>query len=68
MSGIIKKDSVRMAEAPRQLGDAATPPAAMGPAARILEQNETGVQIEITCACGQKTYLQCEYAAGPSPD
>ena len=60
-SGIIKKDHVKMTEAPRNLGDMA--PSA--PAIRIVEQDETGALVEVTCECGRTTYVQCEYAPSP---
>jgi len=71
---IIKKDNVRMAEAPRQIGAAApTAPSpapsaaapATQPAAQLVQQNDSGAQIEVTCACGRRIRVQCDYAMGP---
>jgi len=65
-----------MAETPRNLGDVTPPPAPAGtpgspgaavadPAVRVVEQDETGALIEVTCACGRTTHVQCDYAPGP---
>jgi len=37
------------------------------PQVRILENNPDFAVIEITCSCGTKTNLRCEYAADESP-
>ncbi len=66
--GIVKKDNVKMADDPRNLGQAPAGMSSPQSAARILEQDEAGALIEITCACGERTYLRCDYAAGPSAD
>jgi len=60
---VIKKHLVRMLETPRVIG-AASGQAGSGPAAcaRIVRRSEAGVLVEVTCACGEKTYLQCDYA------
>jgi hypothetical protein len=66
-SGVLKKDTVKMAEGRSLVGRANQQPARVaGPAARILNQTETGVLIEVTCACGERTQLQCDYASEPS--
>ena len=62
--GVIKKDSVKptgscligpMARAAPAGGDATQ--------ARIVEQDDTHAVIEVTCACGKKSYLRCNFAA-----
>jgi hypothetical protein len=50
----------------------AHPPAAKSatsvqPQVRILENHPDFAVIEITCSCGTKTNLRCEYAAAESP-
>jgi hypothetical protein len=35
--------------------------AAMPPSANIIESNSEFAVIEITCSCGRKTRLRCEY-------
>lgn len=55
-----------MAEGRGLVGGAAEPARqSSAPAARIVQQSETGVLVEVTCACGRKTQLQCDYAAAP---
>ena len=64
---VIKKHAVKMAQGRRLLAPAPQPPrGGSGSEARIVQQTDRGVQIEVTCACGQKTLLQCDYAAGAS--
>ena len=36
------------------------------PQVRMIENHPEFAVIEITCSCGTKTYLRCEYAAGQS--
>jgi hypothetical protein len=67
---VLKKRMVR-AGGSRRIGDrAAAPAGAAGgkAAARIVEQSDAGAVLEVTCGCGRKTYVQCEYpaAAGAS--
>lgn len=57
-SGIVKRSRVKLA-GPRSLGT----PGSFRPEARIVRQDATGATIEVTCACGRKTYLRCDYAA-----
>ena len=64
---VIKKDTVRMTEGPRRIAEPAERgPPSSAPAVRIVEQSETAVVIEVTCACGEKTCVQCDYV--PDPD
>ena len=37
------------------------------PQVRIVESHPEFGVIEITCSCGTKTYLRCEYAGAESP-
>lgn len=39
-----------------------SPTAAVAQQARIIESNAEYAIIEITCACGQKSHIQCNYA------
>jgi hypothetical protein len=41
--------------------------ASVKPQVRILENHPDFAVIEITCSCGTKTNLRCEYAAAESP-
>jgi hypothetical protein len=67
MSGaIIKKKDVRLTEGRRRIAQPRlAAPSHSESAARIVEQGDTGVVIEVTCACGGRTYLHCDYAADP---
>ena len=68
---VIKNEQVRMA-GPRRL-DQVGAAAAGGPAgaaggepaagARIVEMGPTSALIEVTCPCGQKSYVRCDYQA-----
>ena len=65
---VIKKDTVRVAEGRALIGDRARPaPAAGEPGVRILQQSDAGAVIEVTCPCGRKTQVMCEYAADSGP-
>jgi len=66
---VIKNEQVRMA-GPRRLDQAAAGNALAGtlqaePAAgaRIVEMGPTSALIEVTCPCGQKSYVRCDYQA-----
>jgi hypothetical protein len=69
MSGVLKKHLVRSAGT-RVLGEApagesvvstVSAPAAEGmPQARIVEQSNGVVVVEVVCECGRKIYLNCE--------
>jgi len=37
------------------------------PQVRIMEKNSEFAVIEVTCCCGSKTYLRCDYAAAQAP-
>jgi len=65
VGGILKKSRIKMVR-PRCVGDVS---GADRPQARIVERGETGVVIEVTCSCGKKLTLQCDYApvAGQTP-
>lgn|GEM_PF-5523666 len=61
-SGVIKKRDVREGS-PYVLGGGGLGAAgSAAPSARIVAQNDTGVVIEVTCACGQTVQVQCNYA------
>jgi hypothetical protein len=75
---VIKKNQVKISGACRlgpdavvshkpQTASAARPgPAAAScgsPQVRIAENSPKGVVLEFTCACGSKTYIQCDYAS-----
>lgn len=67
---VLKKGSLRGAQSVTlPVGSAPVLPAgkaagrpAVGPAqARIVESNSDYAIIEITCSCGQKSFVQCNY-------
>ena len=58
----IPADHVRPAGA-KLIGQASGGAARPGAAARIVETDEAGAMIEVTCRCGERVYLRCEYAA-----
>ena len=39
----------------------------VAPQVRILENHPEFAVIELTCCCGTKTHLRCEYVGGQSP-
>jgi hypothetical protein len=69
MSGVLKRHLVRSAGT-RVLGElpagerivsTATAPASEGmPQARIVEQSNGLVVVEVVCECGRRIYLNCE--------
>ena len=46
---------------PTQKQTSATGPAACSPQADIVEKTDAYAVIELTCACGAKTRIRCEY-------
>ncbi len=64
---VLKKDRVRMEGRRRIGGPAATsdsPPAPGGqPTARLVSVSDAGALVEVTCACGRTTLLQCDFDA-----
>ncbi len=60
---VIKKRVVKMLQEPRLIGPSRPQRVAAPAQARIAERTDAGVVIEVVCGCGQKTYLQCDYAA-----
>jgi len=67
---VLKKEQVRPGGT-RRLGVVGGAVGAAGGATtarasvRILQQNGDGAVLEITCPCGRKTLVQCQYAAPP---
>jgi len=69
MRHILKADEVTFDD-PLPLGlDAAVPSQGMeprcasaGPSVRIAQSHPEYAVIEVTCACGQTTYIRCDYA------
>jgi len=57
-AGILKKHEVRLGGACRIDPAVVTQPAA-GPDVRIIEKTAAGVLLEVRCACGRCTYVQC---------
>ena len=64
MTGVIKRQEVRLTEAQSAAG-AESPAArpAAGPQARILQHNDREALVEVTCACGKKIQIRCAYGA-----
>jgi hypothetical protein len=48
-------------------GKNATSPALAAPKVRIVENQPEFAVIEVTCCCGMKTNLKCEYAGSKTP-
>lgn len=69
MRHVLKATEVQSA-APLQLAlNPTTPPAAAGPTpssqpacVRIAENHPEYALVEVTCSCGKKTYVHCDYA------
>lgn len=40
---------------------------AFAPQARITENQQGFAVVEVTCCCGKKTYLRCEYGDSQTP-
>ena len=68
--GVVKKDMIRSAPPCRidGMAGAASPATDSSPQhsgreqARIVEQKNGLAVVEVTCSCGKKMYLNCEYA------
>ena len=58
---VIKRDSLR--EGPPRVLGASGEPDHTEPIARLIEQHGRAVAVEVTCACGRKTYLELDYTA-----
>ena len=43
-------------------------PASTMPTARIVENHPEFAVVEVTCSCGTKTHLKCEYAGAEAPN
>ena len=63
VTGILKKNQVRPAGA-YSIGAGPTVPPAPGPAkaeVRLVEQHDDHATLEVRCACGRYTYIQCRW-------
>jgi len=72
-TGRILKGSDVKFEGSVQLNTAQPKPSAQGvtsaaPQARMIQNNPEFALIEVTCPCGIKTSLKCEYAVTQSPN
>ena len=66
---VLKKGNVRMAETRALIGDPERAgPRAQEPHARVVQQGDGGAVIEVTCSCGRRTQVQCDYAPDAGPD
>lgn len=72
---LLKRNQVRLMSGPAQgpqaplrhgASDATSSPGAREPQARIVRQTATMATIEVTCECGQRILLECEYAPSAS--
>ncbi len=63
--GVVKEANLTQA-APRRISSGPIGPGAMPtgkPAtAAVVQQDDTHAVIEVTCSCGRKIQLQCDYA------
>lgn len=71
---VLKNDQVQFAGSFQLNTDAATAAKPAGPQpgskpvrARIAETGPEFALVEVTCACGQVTFVRCEYAADAMP-
>jgi hypothetical protein len=68
---LLKADAVKMAEQSVVIVPGASPAAAADQSAareaRIVESNDEYAVIEIVCACGGKSFVQCNFGDCPSP-
>ena len=63
LQGLLKLDGVQVGLGRPKTKDAS----AVKPQACIVENSSDFAVIEITCSCGAKTHLRCNYTAGESP-
>ena len=67
-SNVLKCNDVALGGS-RHLGATGAPRAAspstpeIEPRGRIVEQNDSGAIVEVTCSCGKVFHLHCTYAA-----
>ena len=69
---LLKADNVKMAEQsvvidPGALAAGAAAGDSTAQEARIVESNDEYAVIEIVCACGGKSFVQCNFGNQPSP-
>ncbi len=64
-SRILKKGAFKLAGS-RRLGSD-IPAGTVTPDVRIVADRPEGVLLEVTCACGRKARIQCDYAPAPTP-
>jgi len=64
---ILKRDEVTVAGSRRLDGAGQRRVAAPSaqPQGRIVEQNDSGAIVEVTCSCGNVFHLHCTYATPP---
>jgi len=80
VTGVLKKDRIRVGE-PCPIGAAATQPgaahgAAGCPMVRVIEQHADHAILEVRCTCGRGTQVECRWnvsgegdgAGAPTPD
>ncbi len=61
--GVTKNDQIKLVQ-PYRLGDRTASASAIGePVARVLRQDNESAVIEVTCECGKKVYLTCQFAS-----
>ena len=63
LEGQFRLDATQTSQGTREGKNVAT----TTPQVCIAENNPDFAVIEITCSCGTKTYVRCEYTAGQSP-
>ncbi|MHC4395244.1 MAG: hypothetical protein ACYS1A_06275 [Planctomycetota bacterium] len=63
LQGRLQLDMAQTGTNPTQGGNSP----AVAPQVRIVEKHSEFAVIEITCSCGIKTHLKCEYAAAEQP-
>lgn len=68
MSAVIKNNQLK-AGGPCRIGASAATPASAsaGPQVRMVERRDDGAVIEVRCACGRCTYVQCRWPAQAAP-
>jgi hypothetical protein len=63
ITGVLKKRQVRLSD-PAPLGGPGAAQAPTGqPQARLVERNDRSAIVEVRCACGRCTYVQCRWPA-----
>jgi hypothetical protein len=60
LTGVLKRDLVREVGVGRLAGEQSATPRSQA-RARIIEQGDGSALVEVTCDCGRRILLECDY-------